>query len=532
MQPKECFDHTEAWRVKGGEMKHKERFIATLAALGVAIAIFTFNAQAADQEPAAGKTIPVSTLELGIGQYKHENYEEALVSLKKARQEQPQSSLVAYYLGLTYKQLQNYQEAIPYLKDAVTYSPKIIGALMELIDCYYQLDQNDEAKKWIAEAEKEGIRPAQVAFLKGLVLTKEGDTAPATEAFNNAKSLDKSMTQACDYQIAIAHLKAGKFAQAQDAFKEVVLVDPNSNMANFANNYINAIAERVRQLKPWKFSFGTAWQYDDNVVLKPGDDTVASNITDEGDVRYVYTAQAEYDQRFSEKLGLKNQYMFYYGKQDKLGFYNQFSHTFITQPSFYLKNELFTFPIAYNHTIVNNRSYLSSPSISAIYNFMSGNSGMGQMYLKYQNEDYRWTPINDDEDRDANDVGGGFGWYWFFARNKGFFNFRYGLNKDFAQGNNWEYLGNRWTAALLLPLLSKLNVTVTADYYLQNFDNSHTVFHEYRRDKLLTASTLIAYKFYKDSEFQLQYTFMKDNSNINVYSYDRNIYSAGFEFKF
>jgi len=51
-------------------------------------------------------------LEKGIGQYKHENYDEALVILGKAREENPQSSLAAYYLGLTHKQLQNYDEAI------------------------------------------------------------------------------------------------------------------------------------------------------------------------------------------------------------------------------------------------------------------------------------------------------------------------------------------------------------------------------------------------------------------------------------
>ena len=47
------------------------------------------------------------TLEKGIGQYKHENYDEALGTLKTARQEEPESTLAAYYLGLTYKQLQN-----------------------------------------------------------------------------------------------------------------------------------------------------------------------------------------------------------------------------------------------------------------------------------------------------------------------------------------------------------------------------------------------------------------------------------------
>jgi hypothetical protein len=303
-------------------------------------------------------------------------------------------------------------------------------------------------------------------------------------------------------------------------------------MANFANRYVDALSERERELRPWKFSFGTAWQYDDNVVLKPGDDTIATNITDEGDSRYVYTAQAEYNKRFTDKLGFRSQYMFYYGKQNDLGFYDQFSHTLVMQPSLYFKNSLLTFPTVYNHTLVNDRSYLSTPAISAVYNFMSGKSNMGQVYLKYQNEKYFWTPSTDDEDRNSNNAGGGIGWYFFFKQNKGFLNLRYSAEKKFTQGNNWEYLSNRPSLTLLVPVLDKLNATFSVDYNIQDFSNSHTVFHVDRKDKLLTLSALLAYKFYKDSEIQLQYTFIKDDSNISLYSYNRNIYSAGFEFKF
>ncbi|MDP2922517.1 MAG: tetratricopeptide repeat protein [Candidatus Omnitrophota bacterium] len=511
----------------------KDKLIAVILGLSLA-AMVTVNcpAQVVENNTKNDQPKTISTLEQGIGQYKHENYEEALTLLKKAREQDPQSTLAAYYLGLTYKQLQSYKEAIPPLKDAVTLSPKIVGALMELVDCFYQLDELEEAKKWIAEAEKEGIRPAQIAFLKGLVLLKDADALGAIEAFKNAKSLDKSMEQSCDYQIGIAHLKAGKFSDAKEAFREVFLVDPNSNMANFANRYVDAITEREREMRPWKFSFGTAWQYDDNVVLKPGDDTVAVDITDEGDSRYVYTAQAEYNKRFGDKFGLKGQYMFYYGKQNDLGFYNQMSHTFVMQPSLYFKNSLLTFPTAYNHTIVNDRSYLSSPSTSAIYNFMVGSSNMGQTYLRYQNENYLWTPSTPDENRDSNNVGAGFGWYFFYKQNKGFLNLRYGLEKKFAQGNNWEYLGYRPSATLLVPVMGKLNATFSVDYNIQDFTNSNTIFHVYRKDKILTLSALVAYKFYKDSEIQLQHTFIKDDSNVSLYSYNRNIYSVGVEVKF
>ncbi len=472
------------------------------------------------------------TLEKGIGQYKHENYDEALITLKKARGEEPASTLAAYYLGLTYKQLQDYSEAVPALRDAVTNSPKIKGALIELIDCLYQLGQLDEAKRWIREAEREGIRPAQVAFLKGLVLVKEDDTRAAIDSFKNAKELDKSMAQASNYQIGMASLKANKFDDAKKVFKEVVLVDPSSNMANYANEYIDALARREEAAKLFRFAAGFAWQYDDNVVLQPDDTALVTNIADKADSREVYTAQAEYNHKFNGLLGIKGQYFLYYAKQNNLGFYDTMSNTFAIQPSLSYKTSLLTFPMGWSLTNVNDKFYLSSPSAAGVYNLMVNNNNMFQAFMRYQNYGYNWPPNGDQENRDGNELGGGVGWYYFFAKNKGFVNLRYGANRNWTVGNNWNYAGNRITTAILMPILDKLNWTVTGDFFLQDFTRSHSAMHIYRKDQVYTISTLVAYKFYKDSEIQAQYTFVKDDSNISIYTYNRNITSIGVEIKF
>jgi len=140
------------------------------------------------------------SLEQAIWEYKHQNYEEAYDILKELREKQPQSSMAAYYLGITCKQMQNYTEAKPNLEAAVTLKPKIKNALPELIDLLYKKGQLEEAKKWIEVAEGEDIHPAQTAFFKGLVLLKEGeDIDGAIESFEKAKTLDPSLAQTVDY---------------------------------------------------------------------------------------------------------------------------------------------------------------------------------------------------------------------------------------------------------------------------------------------------------------------------------------------
>ena len=502
-------------------------------AAAVVVLTFSFSSVVFSQDKQGHDTKKLNpALEKGIGMYKHENFDEALGVLKKARLEEPQSTLAAYYLGLTYKQMQNYTEAIPHLRDAVTMSPKIMGALIELIDCLYQINKLEEADKWIAEAEVAGIRPAQIAFLKGLVLLKENKDEAAIASFENAKALDPSMAQAAEYQIAIAYMKAGKFSDAKGVFQQLSLVDPNSTMANFANTYMDAISQREEAMKPFRASAGIYWQYDTNVVLNPGGTTSATAITDSGDSREVTTANAEYKYRFNDTFDVKAQYFLYWAKQNNLGFYDTLANTFVLQPEMALKNGLLSMPITYSLTRVNDKAYLSSPGVSGVYNFMVGNHNMGQAYIKYAYKDYMWAPFIADENRTGNDLGGGVGWYFFFMKNKGFLNLRYTFIKEWTTGTNWDNIENDANATLLVPVMDRLNVTLSGGVSMQGFNNTNTIFNVYRHDQIYTVSALAAYKFYKDSEIQLQYTFVKDSSNISVYDYNRSIFSVGAEIKF
>lgn len=471
-------------------------------------------------------------LEQGISLYRQENFDEALPLLKKAREEDPNSSLAAYYLGITYKQLQNYKEAKSSLIDAVTLTPKIKEALLELTEVLYQLGELDKAKKYIEIAEKENIRPAQIAFLKGLVLLKEGSNLDAVEAFKKAKEIDPALQQTADYQIGIAYLKEKKFEEAKGVFKEVIVVDPNTDLAAFANRYVEALEKKKEAEKPFRFTIGLAGQYDDNVLLKPSDATVAADITNEDDFREVVTFRGEHRKKFTEKFGLNSQYSLYYAHQNSIGLYDVLSNSITETPTYYFNRGTVGLPLSYNYTHVGEKKYLSAFTVNPLLNLIFGKTQMGQLSFKYQRKDFLRSPTNADENRDSNDFGGGLGWFLFFAENKGFFNLRYEINKDDTEGNNWQYLGNRVNATVLYPFFEKFKISIFGDAFIQDFSNTHTVFNVEREDKVYTASTMLAYNFWKDSELQFRYTYVKDNSNITVYNYDRNVYSVGIEYKF
>ena len=471
-------------------------------------------------------------LEKGISFYKNEDYDEAIDVLKKVRDEDPGLTLAAYYLGLSYKQIEDYGRAESHLRDAVIYEPKIKGALMELIEVQYQIGKFEEAHKNIAIAEKEGIRPAQTSFLKGVVLSKEGRNLEAVDAFETAKSQDPSLKQTADYQIGLAYMKEKKFNDAREIFKEVVDISATSNIAQYASRYIEAISRKKEAEKPFRFTFGASYQYDDNVILKPGDLALTSDIANASDTREVVTFSGEYKKAVTDKLKLSARYSLYWSHQDDLSNYDVFSNSFSLTPAYYMKTASLSVPLGYSHTMVSDSGYLSALSVNPLFNMMLGDSVMAQLFCGYENKYFLQDPSSDAEDRDSNNYSTGAGLFWFFAENKGFLNLRYSFNIEDAKGNNWENVGNKFSSTVLVPVTDKFNVSVSGEAYLQDFLNTHTVYGAKREDDVYSGTCMLSYDLLKDVELQLKYAYIKDDSNIAVYDYDRNIISAGAECKF
>jgi tetratricopeptide (TPR) repeat protein len=475
-----------------------------------------------------------SKLERGIWDYKHENYEEALELLKAAREDDANSSLAAYYLGITYKKLQDYKNARPHLEAAVTMTPKIKGALIELIDLLYRLDELDEAKKWVMVAEGEGIRPAQTAFLKGLTLLKEGrDIDDAIASLKNARELDDSLSQVVKYQIGIAHLKSKKLKEAKRIFNEIEKADPTTDLALFSRGYVRVIDKRFEDARPLRLTFGTFYQYDDNVTLRPLGEVLATDITDDRDNRIVYAGSAELNLRYLDYLGAKLGYAFYYGDQLSLDSFDVFSQIFAAQPGIYFEDVAITFPITLSCLRVDDRDYLNVFNIGNLTSAMINPEHMLQWGFGYKKKDFKWPVVTFDESRDGDEYLGHLAHYYFYTKDKkGFVVVKHEINFDDTKGSNWEYFGNQTTVTSVIPLDDKLKLTVAGKFFLQDFRNENSIFNDERLDMVFQVSGLLTYEILKGAEIQIQYTRVNNASNIAIYDYERNVYSAGVQFKF
>lgn len=326
----------------------------------------------------------MAPLSQGVADYKDESYEEALINLTEARKDDPQSARAAYYLGLTYKMLQDFKNAKEQLKDALTLDPSLYEAHLDLAEALYNLGDVNETLRELDEAQKNGVRPGEVYFMRGLAFLKQGRNSDAIDEFRKAKAADKSLSQAADYQIGLAYINENKLSEERAVFNEVIIRDPNTDLAQFADEYSKTIEKKLETEKPFKLTMGLRYEYDDNVILKPADTAVATGITGEIDRREVFTLRGEYDKKFNSTWSVKTQYSLYLSNQRHLKSHNIQSHTASVIPSYNFRNSTASAFLSYNNTPVHGRGYLQSLALTPAYNFMLGASNVGAVSLRVQ----------------------------------------------------------------------------------------------------------------------------------------------------
>jgi tetratricopeptide (TPR) repeat protein len=481
----------------------------------------------------AGTSSAENLLDTGISEYKNENFEEAQAIFLKAKGQGKDLAMVSFYLGLSYKQTGNYKEAAASLREAVSLAPPVNDAYPELIEVLYLLEELKEAKDWMAKAEKANIKPASMAYLNGLILAKEGNNSAAVESLKRAKELDSTFAQKVDLQLAAIYAGEKRFADAKQSLRAVIDIDPSSEMASYAREYEQAVARGMEAHKTWRISAGVAFQYDDNVVLKPSSGVGASQISGERDGSVVATFQVDYTAPIqSSTFFFKGQYALYSNTYFHTFEYDLLSQAVTLMPGFNIQNGAVVVPVRLEHTMFNERGYLNLLSVKPMLHLVLAPGHIGQFSAGYTKQNFLSLNGSGPEDRDDDIYSVSLGYLHPFSGGKGLFNARYEYLRDDAAGRNWENTGNRFTMGILFPIVQKVSLALSGEALLQDYSNEHTVYDKKRRDKTYVGSAVINWEVSSKVNLIVQYIHTTVDSNIPLYDYKRNVYSAGLTYNF
>lgn len=474
-------------------------------------------------------------LEDGIEQYKEENYEEAAEILTKVRRQDPQSSPAAFFLGLTYKQIMDYPNALKNFRDAVTLTPKIKEAIVELVDMAIQLKKLEEAKKWIDVAEKEDMFAPKMAFLRGQLLATEGKNLEAIKAFAKARALDKSLSQAAEFQIALCYMREKNLKKAKERFQAAVLQDPETDMATFARQYQDMVEKRIEFERPFRITLAVSGQYNTNLLSNPRGSAFTA-ISDEKVLSMAPSLRVNYAPILNDPWLFTAQYAFSGNFHDEYTTSRDtVSNSISFVPGYNFGKFSLNLATTYSHSLLRDPSYKKysdSLSTGPMLRMVLGGNHMLEFFGGYNRKEYFQPPTREEEDRDSVGYSAYVSWIW-VLRNI-FLNLKYEYIVEDTDGIWWDNEGHKFSANAVFPLFDMVKLQLSGQAFLQDYENNHILLNNTkpREDETYIASLGLTWEFAKNTNLVVQCTKTRVNSNIGYYEYDQELYSLGLEYRY
>ena len=487
----------------------------------------------------SGAPAKAGTLEEGIAQYRAENFEEALALLEKARAEEPESSVAAFYLGMARKQGGDLTGAIKDLTDAANLKPPVLDAYLELADAHHVAGDDVKALEWAKRSEAAGVRPGRSAFLKGVILAGLGKGDEALRAFEQAKRLDATLSQAADLQIAIVMAGSRKLSRARDALRAVVAADPNSEIASYAKEYEQSFTRIIESYQPLHLAVGLNYLYDDNAISNPSNAGARAQIGDptgQRDHAFLGTLRLDYTPMPSDDLLFSAQYLLQsttYGNTDTD---KENPSTIINSltliPGYAFGSSALSVPVNYSYVLLKEEKYQQLIGVRPTWSWQLVPQHILQVALNYTRRDMLQDPLAVEEDRDANLLGGSAGYILSYGNQGGVAALRYDFSHDATKGGNWENRGHRVSLNGVIPLTAQLKLNLSGEVSALDYFKTNTIFGYKRDDTVWFGTAGLSWNLTKNTVLSAQYAHTTAQSNVPVYGYNRNTFSTGVEFSF
>ncbi len=479
---------------------------------------------AAPQPPPAADRQVVQEVMKNLSQ---ENYEEALELLRRSWERGPRTAEKAYLLGQVNRRLLRYTEARANLEEALRLQPHYPEAQLLLADTLIALDQPEQAEPYLQRLEAAGYQPGQTSFLLGMAAFKQKRFERAATYFRRAQQ-DPRLAQDAKFQESMALAAQDKIPEAQRTMREAVSLNPRTATGGYAQGYLAAMEMRLKEVKRFRANVALGFDYDSNVTLQPGSEVAAQQVSGQGDVLYTQLANLEYNVVPSGPFALWASYGYFQTLHRRLTKFDMISNTAGLTPAYTFANSRLWMPFTFNYTDVESDKYYTSFLLAPTYlHLITPKIGLevGARFSRF----YYWFPFFIPEDnRSGRSAGGSLGVYYFLANQEGYVQLRFGYDHYATSGSNWDNNAYRLTLGGLYPLTSRLKVRGFVDLAFQPYTNTWVgnnlaAANPKRDDTILILGAEATYNLWKGLELNGHYFFIRNNSNIALYDYNRHI---------
>jgi hypothetical protein len=230
------------------------------------------------------------------------------------------------------------------------------------------------------------------------------------------------------------------------------------------------------------------------------------------------------------------QYAYFQNFHPAVQGYDIMNHFVGVTPTYGFKNSRFWLPINYTYMDLQSDKYYTGILVNPTYLYLA-TEHLGLEVGARFNRQYYWTPVFfPQDDRSGKVWGGNLGMYYFFKNQQGFFQARFMYLHNTTTGNNWDNNSYNLLFSLLWPLTEKLRYNVFLDLTNQPYDNTFfngttvgniigapLIPQPKRQDYIAMLGMQATYELFKGMEASIHWYFIRDDSNVNIYTYSRHI---------
>jgi tetratricopeptide (TPR) repeat protein len=464
----------------------------------------------------------------GLVRYADGKYEEALGLFRQALTAKPGDLRATEYLARTLLGTQQPAAAEPLFRQILAADPSAGKAWLGLAISQYRQGKYQEAKESLAAAERHLPRNPQVSYYQGLVREREPGPGPAAEA---------------QFNQGVAYYEQGAMAQAQAAFQSVADSSPNSRLAGSARDYLARISGKApRPSKRWDLTFAVSPQFDSNVVLAPlGTQPIggSTGISRKDDYVTVLYGRGEFRLLQTDSWTAGLGYGLYQSFHRTLSGFDVEDHT----PTAFLEYRIgpvqTRLQYVFDYVNVGRSPYLISNAFLPIVTVTERRDAFTELRFGYQNKDFQHARFPTNSVRDGKNWMVGLTQYQLFAADEGFVRVGYTFDSDRTGGGSpafatpgvttnadWAYNAHRFSAGVGLPPVMTLRLNLDFDYYRQDYDNPNSFSATgttARHDNIYQVTGTIGRPLTENFTISGQYTYLRDDANIDVFNYSRSI---------
>lgn len=479
-------------------------------------------------------------------------YDEALKNLQEALKREPDHVEALYYVGVVNMALRRPNDAIPFLLRAQRRSPSDPSIAFQLGLAYFAQQRYDEAEPLLENVFRTDPAVDGLGYYVGFMRYRKKDYRGALAAFRAGRTTDPQLQQLTRFYTGLALAVLGLPAQASAEVEQALRLAPGSALTGPAERLRDTIRAAADQGRRFSAELRLGFLYDDNVIVRPRQSATEQPLVSIlRDKRYdstgeLFGAQFSYLWWQTETWESSVGYSFFGTYNNDLPSFNITDH--MVNGGLTYKTALAGLPLqgglqySWDMLYLDDSEFLQRHSVTLSGLIVESDRHLTQAFVRYQNKEFFETNPRPDPDelRDADNVMGGVLHLLRFAQDAHLVKGGYQLDVEEAQGRNYRYLGHRFLlgAQYTLPWYG-IRLFYDFDVHLRRYDHRNSLLPTYapntkrRSDDEFNHSVRAELPFAGPSlwgratrmTLSASYQNTLADSNIEIFSYTRNVYS-------